>query len=322
MKQPDYAPRSKRRRKTRTYKTPLPTKQLLFLVALFVFSALFAFGAFRLFSYIKEGVASRRAAEAIRQVYYATTKEPAPTEAIGQFTATPAPSPAADEATADPDILPQMRYPGNPYAIVTSRFRELRKTNEDIIGWLTVADQLDQAVVLKDNSAYLTTDYMGNANKNGAIFLDENCDVTSRPYTYVLYGHNMKSGAMFGSLREYEDLSCLTQYPFITFDTAYEAGRYVVFAVGTVSTDPDSWQYLDLTRLCAPMRSLRDEAIRKLKALSVFDCPLEVRDDDQVLVLMTCSDGSDERRVVAARRIRNNESDATLQSILSRTRTK
>lgn len=59
---------------------------------------------------------------------------------------------------------------------------------------------------------------------NGAIFLDESCDLSTRPYTLMLYGHNMKSGAMFGNLRNYENLTYYKNNPFIKFDTAYEDG--------------------------------------------------------------------------------------------------
>lgn len=319
-----YTARSSRRTAKRTYRTPLPVRHVMFLALLFVFSGLLTYGSIRLFSYIKEAQQARQVEDAIRQVYYAVTDAPAQTAALPAAAETAAPAPSADlpAPTSNPDLLPSQGYPGNPYAIVTSRFREMQKLNDDIIGWLSADDLIDQAVVQRDNAYYLDRDYLGNQNSNGAIFLDEHCDLSTRPYTYLLYGHNMKTGAMFGSLRNYENVSYLASYPFITFDTAYETGRYVVFAAGTVSTDKNSWRYLDLTRLCSPLVSLRSQAIRRLKELSVFDCPLDVRPDDQLLLLITCVDDDSDRRAVAARRIRNNESDASLLDVISHTHVK
>ncbi|MBE5776542.1 MAG: class B sortase [Clostridiales bacterium] len=319
-----YSAHSSRRRAKRTYRTPLPGRHVVFLVLLFIFSGLLAYGSIRLFTYIREAQQARQVADAIRQAYYAVTDAPAQTAALPASTETAAPAPAADipAPTTNPDLLPARGYPGNPYTIVTSRFREIQKLNDDIIGWLSADDLIDQAVVQRDNAYYLDRDYLGNQNSNGAIFLDEHCDLSTRPYTYLLYGHNMKTGTMFGSLRNYENVTYLTSYPFITFDTAYETGRYAVFAAGTVSTDKSSWQYLDLTRLCSPLASLRSQAIRRLKELSVFDCPLDVRPDDQLLLLITCVEDDSDRRVVAARRIRNNESDASLLDVISHTHVK
>lgn len=56
-------------------------------------------------------------------------------------------------------------------------------------------------MVQRDNTYYLNRDYLGYHNDNGAIFLDMGCDLTGNPKALILYGHNMKTGAMFGNLR-------------------------------------------------------------------------------------------------------------------------
>ena len=68
-------------------------------------------------------------------------------------------------------------------------------------------DDLDEPVVHKDNTFFLDHDAMGKRNANGAIFMDQGTSLLTRPYTILLYGHNMKTGAMFGNLRKYEDFS-------------------------------------------------------------------------------------------------------------------
>ena len=80
-------------------------------------------------------------------------------------------------------------------------------------------------------------DALGEKNVNGAIFLDAAVTLKSRPYSLVLYGHNMKTGAMFGNLRNYENASFYHKNPFISFDSMYEKGRYVIFAVTNISIE-------------------------------------------------------------------------------------
>lgn len=52
----------------------------------------------------------------------------------------------------------------------------------------------------RDDIYYLDHDVMGTSNVNGTLFLDAAISLKTRPYAYIIYGHNMKSGAMFGSL--------------------------------------------------------------------------------------------------------------------------
>lgn len=66
------------------------------------------------------------------------------------------------------------------------------------MGWLNMGKLVDEPVVQRDDVFYLTHDATGKENISGAIFLDASINLKTRPYTYILYGHNMKTGAMFG----------------------------------------------------------------------------------------------------------------------------
>lgn len=291
-----------------------------------VFGGMFLFGAVKLIGYGWDYVSSRIASNELRKVYYematdVPTHTPEPTDTptpppIVASTAAPAATQAASAAPT-PQTLPVQRYPNNPYAVTNSRFVKLQRQNKDIIGWLKIDGMLDEAVVQRDNSYYLARDYRGYHNVNGAIFLDENTDLLKRPYTLMLYGHNMKTGAMFGNLRNFENLTYYKNDPFITFDTMYEDGRYVIFAVGTVSLNRDSWRYLNLTSLNSSNVEKRQEALTMLTRASVFSSGVTVQPEDQVLLLITCVDDDQERRVVAARRIREDEDEESLRKLVN-----
>jgi len=204
------------------------------------------------------------------------------------------------------DVLHPVHYSDNPDLRISERFLKLRRKGEYIIGWLGL-DQVEEAVVQKDNTFFLTHDALGKKNYNGAVFLDEHISLGTRPYTLILYGHNMKSGNMFGRLRRYEENEYFYKHQIITFDSMFEDGQYAVFAVMEMSTVPGTARWYDLWSLATDSRAARKEAIQKLENRSVVSSVLDVAADDQLLLLVTCVDEETDRLVVAARRLREGE---------------
>lgn len=219
------------------------------------------------------------------------------------------PATSAPKATYDPFG----GYPNNPYREVLPRFRTLHKTNPDICGWISIGTELDQAVVQRDNKYYLTRDYTGKQNKNGAIFLDEQVKLWKRPTCYILYGHNMKTQEMFGILHKYDTLSYLRKHAVITFDTQYEEGQYAVFASGTIFLDQGSLGFADYYNLPDATDGQRAAILERIRRVSDYKIDLEVSGNDQLLILITCVGNDRERRFVAARRLRDGENEDTLR---------
>ena len=293
--------------------------------------AIALFGLVKLIGYGADLLAARRAARELRQAYYAApTPEPLPATETAAATPAPTmmPTPAVTaKASATPTQspiprLPSRNYPGNPNLTITSRFKALQKESKYIIGWLSIRRMLEEAVVQRDNVFYLDHDVLGNSNANGALFLDSAIGLKTRPYSYIIYGHNMKSGAMFGNLRSYENSTFYHNDPFISFDTLYESGRYVVFAVGTVSTEETGDHYVDFFSLRSSNIAERQAAIDVLKEASVHTCTVDVQADDQLLILVTCVGKDEDRRVVAARRLRDGESETELKKQVEKSQKK
>lgn len=228
----------------------------------------------------------------------------------------------APEATEIPETLKMLAYPDNRGLVVSSRFRSVRQQNADVVGWLKVDGMLDEPVVQRDNIYYMTHDYQGKQNANGTIFLDEIIDLEYRPYTLILYGHNMRSGAKFGSLRNYENLAYYRANPFITFDSIYEEGRYVVFAAALVSVEDEELFFLDVAGLISRNTAERYSVLTMLREASVIDTGVTVRPDDQVLLLVTCVGEASERRVIAARRLREGETAEDIAAMVQNSRTR
>ena len=205
--------------------------------------------------------------------------------------------------------LPAVEYANN--FEVVPHVQALKRKSEYVVGWLKM-DDLEEPVVQKDNSFFLTHDAMGKRNANGAIFLDESTLLMTRPYTLLLYGHNMKSGNMFGNLRKYKDFSYCFAHRIFQFDTIFEEGRYVIFAADTISVIPGKGKYVDLYALQSAEREVRIDALTALMNYSAFSSTVDVNEEDQLLLLITCIGNDDERLVIAARRLRDGENDNSL----------
>ena len=306
-----------------------PVLIILMLVSL----ALVIYGGTRLFTYIQELSASRETSHELKQAYdnarqntdtaetakmnagaEETEAESEPGEAASPVPEETEPDPAVTERAGKASLsgkLQPVPYPDNPGLQVSSRFIQLRKKSGYIIGWLSM-DGVDEAVVLKDNTFFLNHDAMGRKNSNGAIFLDQDISLLTRPYTVILYGHNMKSGNMFGKLKKYRDISYLYDNMIVSFDSLYEDGEYAIFAVLEFSVLPEKSVWFDMWSLASDDISERESAVRSLEKRSVQGSMLDVQADDQLLLLVTCLDGEDERLMVAARRLRDGETETSL----------
>ena len=287
-------------------------------VAVFL-SLLFLYGGIRLLLYRSELDDSRKTAAELRRIQNReeikseSTDLPVPKETVTAAAASPVPAAApVPSPAASGGRLPAVTYPDNPEWKVSERFRKLRKKGSYIIGWLSF-DEVDEAVCQKDNTYFLNHDATGKRNGNGAIFLDSGVSLMTRPYTLFLYGHNMKNGNMFGRLKKYKETAYFYKHRIISFDSLYEDGQYAVFAVMEMDTAPGTSRWYNLWSLDTPIVAEREEAIRTLQKRSVIRSVLDVKADDQLLLLITCVGDDEERLVVAARRLRDGEQADQLQ---------
>lgn len=298
---------------------------LIRLLLLLVCAVVAVFSGVRLISYFGDLAEERRSSNELKEIYYASNTEtvtapsatpeptavPEPTQEIPAVTGTPVITEVPPTATPM-TRLPTVRYPGQgQYAVASETFLKLKQKNQDIIGWLTIDGVVDQAVVQKDNTRYLTRDYLGNKNVNGALFLDMSIPMSTRPYTLMVYGHNMKTGEMFGKLLKYRDSAWYRSHGFVTFNSQYEDGRYVIFSAAKIQVVPGS-SFVNLYGLLSDDVAQREEIIAQLDTLSFFNNYVNVRPEDQLLLLITCDGDEDERFVVAARRVREGETEASL----------
>jgi sortase B len=203
-------------------------------------------------------------------------------------------SPAFTLTTKEvPDILPE--------------YKILYSTNKKLIGWLKIADSnIDYPVMQTgDNEYYLDHNMNQEYDKNGSIFMDTACDVIKPSTNLIVYGHNMKSGQMFGNLDQYSSEKYYRKHPTISFDTIYEKGTYeimYVFRSHIYSEEEITFKYYQFIDALSEQEF--DSNMTAMAAMSLYDTGVTARFGDRLLTLSTCDYKEDDGRfVVVAKKI-------------------
>ena len=204
---------------------------------------------------------------------------------------------ASDEPKQLPDILPE--------------YEEIYAENNDLVGWLQIDGTVINYPVLQSDSEensqfYLTHSFAKKKDKNGSLFMDYRNDFVDRDTNIIIYGHNMKSGAMFGSLKKYLDKGYLEKHSKIRFDTIYERGTYeVIGAFLSEVSYQDEYAFRYYNFLNANNESEFEAfCVNVMQLDALKKGTLDAKYGDQLLTLSTCSSYTDEGRMfIIAKRI-------------------
>ena len=181
---------------------------------------------------------------------------------------------------------------------VKINFKALLKKNEDVIGWLYCPDTpIDYPVAQgKDNNEYLRHDLEGNYIISGTLFADYRNGAPGEDSNYIIYGHNMKNGAMFGTLSKYKNLKYYEEHPLIYYLTPSRSYIIEPFICLTVDRydkiyTPDMPKE-DFLTLLTEYRESSD-----LKSDIILSA------DDSIITFSTCSYEFDDARCILVGRI-------------------
>lgn len=119
-----------------------------------------------------------------------------------------------------------------PDRFLSVDFDGLKSQNEDITGWIDIPGTSITYPVVQaaDNDYYLNRGINRLRSGSGAIFMDcRNSDDLSDDNT-IIYGHNMRNGSMFGSLRKYKESEYRDSHPYVDYYLPGLRIRYVIYA--------------------------------------------------------------------------------------------
>lgn len=207
----------------------------------------------------------------------------------------------SSEEEEEPQMLPDMAA--------------LYAKNPDIIGWITIEDtQIDYPIMFTpdDEEKYIDTNFEGEPDKRGEIFMDKDCDIDPESDNLIFYGHNMETGEMLGELFGYEQEEFWKEHPLIQVKTLYEERTYEI--VGAFR-DRVYYNYEDCFKFYQfidyDKQEELDEAIDYYIANTPYDMDVEYEMDDRFITLVTCAyHEEDGRYVVVARDITERPEDS------------
>lgn len=183
-------------------------------------------------------------------------------------------------------------------------FSELKKRNSETVGWIVIENTVINYPIVQtiNNETYLNYTFEKRKNHAGAIFLDSQNNSDFSSDHSILYGHNLKTGKMFGSLKFYEDKEYWKDHPYIWILTEQKSLKYEIFACRTVKQDDD------LYTTNFESRTQMEQSLKQWAADSYYDTGITAGPDDYILTLSTCiSDSEENRRVIQAKLIYEEE---------------
>lgn len=208
----------------------------------------------------------------------------------------------AQETAKKPQKLPE----------ILPEYKEIYEENNDLVGWLEIQGTVINYPVLQSDTEeesqfYLTHSFAKKKDKNGSLFMDYRNDFVNRDTNIIIYGHNMKSGAMFGTLKKYLEKGYLEKHQTLRFDTIYEHGTYqVIGAFLSEVSYQDEYAFRYYNFLNANNQSEFEAfSVNVMQLSALKDGILDAKYGDQLLTLSTCSSYTDEGRMfIIAKRIK------------------
>lgn len=195
--------------------------------------------------------------------------------------------------------------------VMLAQYVALYKENNDLTGWLSIEGTVIDYPVMQcgDDEYYLHHDFYGNEDKYGCLYVREMADVNTPGTNFIIYGHNMKDGSMFGNLDLYRDEGFGREHSLISFDTLYEERTYEIVAVflsRVYNSDEEAFKYYQFYQ--ADTQEEFDYFYENIKELSLYDTGVEAEFGDTFLTLSTCAYHVDDGRlVVVAKKIKNEQ---------------
>lgn len=175
-------------------------------------------------------------------------------------------------------------------------FQNLHNENNDYLFWLYIPNSnIDYPVMMsKDNKDYLHSSFYKENLYAGTLFIDALSSKKENQENLIIYGHNMRDGSMFGTLKKWKNKKYFDSHKFIEVYTEKEKRIYYVFAVREVSSNMNLLNYkLD--------GFTNNEYIQDAKNKNVQFREIEEQyKNNQIMTLSTCMSNDAKRLILNA----------------------
>ena len=176
--------------------------------------------------------------------------------------------------------------PSPYYTKYNQIFDELSGINNETVGWLTVNNTKVNYPVVQhtDNDFYLKKDFNKNKNSYGWIFMDYRNNIYNLSNNTIIWGHNSRTGLMFGTLRYVTNESWYKNpnNQIITFNTKVKNMKWKIFSIYKIPVTND-YLYANFGNL-DEFQTFLD----MIRGRSIYDFGVNVTKEDHILTLSTC----------------------------------
>lgn len=174
-------------------------------------------------------------------------------------------------------------------------FAELQKMNPDVVGWLELyGTGVDYPVCYRDDqSYYLNHDAKGNASLTGSLFLDKHNKPDFSDPLSIVYGHHMQVDLMFGPLSNFLKGAYFDEHEYGNLHSVDgDRGLDIIACVKADAYDSDVFRvnFSDVGGFGAYLDQMVSRAENSR--------PMALGEDDNVLLLATCSSEATNARTV------------------------
>lgn len=177
-------------------------------------------------------------------------------------------------------------------------WKALKKVNPDVQGWLYQKGTVINYPVVQgtDNDTYLHMRFDKQWSGGGTLFVDCRMEKNFKGFNSIIYGHHMKDGSMFRSIRGYtKEDGYYDKHKTLELATPHGNYHLVVFsAFITKATDEDTYK---MTYDEAEKQAYIDRAWERSE-LPITRDSVDVTKNDRLVTLSTCAYDYEEARYI------------------------
>ena len=180
-------------------------------------------------------------------------------------------------------------------------FMALQGINDDIVGWLKggALDISYPVTQASDNDYYLHLTFELVQNAAGCIFVDYQNRPDFQDDNTIIYGHNMKDGSMFGTLKNFVQDGVYESDPYFWIYTPERIYKYEIFNCSTVGAVSNTY-----TLEFGSRKEFQNYLDKALMQSQVDSSKVKVKSSDKIVTLSTCTGDEETRFVVQGKLVR------------------
>lgn len=240
----------------------------------------------------------QRAADKRSQELFAEMREQAENrtdsteEAPGEMSGKVPVTETSSAENVDDSQAPEESLEEVPVVLTDNPYQDSFLANTDMAAWLKIeGTKIDYPVMWtpRDENYYLYRSFEGKDDNNGCLILDTDSSLDPLTTNLIIHGHNMRSGAMFGTLTDYEKQEFAKEHNIITLYTKERERRYEVIAVFRSQVYRKTDQVFKFYKFFqADTQEEFDDFYQNIKALSLYDTGITAEFGDSFITLSTC----------------------------------